>query len=989
MNSTFIQDAATRIINENPTDLDQVFVVFNNRRSGIHMKEFFKQRNGTLFMPRIMGIDDLVEMLGDKKIIPNEFLLFELFAIHQKMNEGKPEADRKFETFEEFIQFAEMMLADFSAIDLYCVDAAGLFGNIKDLKTIGEWDVTGKPLSPQQKKYLAFYKSLYTYYTTLRERLGAKNQAYSGMAYRAVAEDIDNRADSLPCSKIYFVGFNALSKSEEAIIRAFVNRKIGSVITDGDDYYFSNPDQEAGHFLRKHSDLYDNKEDGYTEHFGEKKVIHIVDCPEKVLQTKYAGRILEQMFPKKDSNEEDAADKASATEETALVLADEGLLIPMLNALPEGVEHANVTMGFPFTSTSVHSFAEKLIALFSSQKDGKWYHKTLSDFLSDHVTSLLLQADNLHQIIVDKIAKDKMIYATKEYVLGGLLSQIPDAQEKLGWLFECEPTVDSLFNALRRLADQLRNENIFENDNKEFEAMASLAEMVVYLEGLQQEYGYFDSLSTFEKLYSRLAKRRTISFKGEPLKGLQVLGMLETRNLDFNRIVMLSVNEGQLPSGRSDNTLIPYSLKRHFGLPTYVEKDAVYAYHFYRLLQRANEVYLLFCSSSEGSNNGEPSRYIMQIRTELKSKYPNIEVVNEVLSACSTAPIEKFLPVPEKDKSVLDRLHAMADSEEKDAKKQKGLSPTALSNYIDCPLRFFYDNVLMIREQDDLNDDIGNAELGTCVHKVLENIYKEFVGQKVDPASLVQAKANVETLVNDELAKTLNNGVFGEGRNHFYSVVAQKQVKQFLDKEIEFLKNHTVEIISLELDEGFRYPIELSFDSTKDQKANTIKIYLSGKADRIDCVDHKTIRIVDYKTGRVKGEDMEANFSNLEIHSMKQKWFQVMTYAWIYYNIRKDKLAAEVKAGSMTKEEQLKKQSVPIISGIMPLGNFSLGFVGAKCDGGEELTGGKIESFEKVLRELLAELFDPEKPFEAHAPESGCKFCQWADYCSSAKITKY
>ena len=331
---SFLSEIAQRLLNEYQDSLDKVTVVFNNRRSGLFLRQQFLKLSGEpLFLPRTIGMDILVSELGETEIISNELLLFELFDIHRNLL-GE---NRKYDTFEEFITFGDTMLADFSEIDLYCVNAKQLFSNLHDIKSIGEWDIDSGKLTPFQEKYLLFYNTLYQYYNLLHQRLESQHKAYAGMAYRHVAENIEDILSKRNSNQqVCFVGFNALSTSETRIIQHYIKNGLGKLYTDGDAYYYENEQQEAGHFLRKHHLSFPNI-GNYDDHFAiGKKNITIINCPENILQCKYTGKIIEKELQ---------ANPESKLNQTAIVLADESLLLPMLNSLPKEVKTANITMG--------------------------------------------------------------------------------------------------------------------------------------------------------------------------------------------------------------------------------------------------------------------------------------------------------------------------------------------------------------------------------------------------------------------------------------------------------------------------------------------------------------------------------------------------------------------------------------------------------------------------------------------------------------------
>lgn len=937
--NTFLNEVAQRLLQEHPESLDQVTVVFNNRRPGLFLRRQIEQiHGGTLFLPDIIGIDDLVHEMGKLELVPNEFLLFELFAIHRQLGGDQ----RKYKTLEEFISFGDMMISDFSEIDLYHVDAEQLFTNLYDLKVIGEWNVSDSHLSPQQKEYLDFYKTLYQYYRLLHERLIGQKKAYRGMAYRAVADQIDEIADQMARKHIYFVGFNTLSKCESTIIQALVRRGIATMISDGDAHYFDDERQEAGLLLRQFAQQFLGV-GPFANHFlEEKKTITIADCPENILQAKYAGQLLEKVLKEENST-------ATALEQTALVLADEQLLIPVLNSLPDEVRSANVSMGFPYVLTHVYELTIKVFELYQHSHQGRFHQKELVDLLSDELIAYLTHEPHLHSKLTAYLNEHPIVYADKGDV-GEMLAESKIDCERLMFLFEEENLgPNSLIDILLELEEMLYNCPEMASNRKEREALYCLKQTLDYFTEIQKNYQTIDTLPVLQKVYTRIAKRRSVALYGEPLAGLQILGMLESRNLDFKRIILLSVNEGVLPSGRSNNTLIPFELKRAAGIPTYAEKDAVYANHFYSLIQRAEEITLVYSSESEGMGKGEASRFILQLEEEMgKEPYRSHITFQRVkVSVSNSVPVPVASETGTKTKSIQARLRTMAE---------RGFAPTALNNYRLCPRRFYYENVLSLRESEALNDDMDNSDLGNCVHSILEDIYKIDTDGIIRIETLREQLNKTDALVDEKIGERFRHGHIQEGRNRFMGAVAKIQISNLLKKEIELLKlGNTLKIVQVEEFLESELPIQLHEEE--------IRVKIQGKADRIDIYNNR-LRIVDYKSGRVDDKDLHIKDKAIAEGKISDKWFQVMQYAWIY---------------------RQKHPEVPsIVSGIYPLGSLASGFIEATWEGEAEISQDHFERFEKYLGQIVSDIMNPDIPFDCRPSKDGCKYCPMKAQCSEA-----
>lgn len=940
----FLKETARRLLAAHPNDLHKVMVVFNNHRSGAfmrhHFEEISKAEGRPFFMPRILSISELVSELSNLKIVPNEFLLFELFDIHKSIA-GE---DRKYQTFEEFISFGDMMLSDFSSVDLYRVDAEQLFQNLFDLKQIGEWNVENASGNEIESNYLKFYKSIYQHYTILRERLLERHEAYEGMANRYVADHIDELADRIKSSQVYFVGFDALSACESAIIKTLKNRGIGHMITDGDPYYFDDREQEAGFFLRKHRANGDSDEtEGYPVHFDKEKKITIVSCPENVLQAKYAGLLLDGFKTKKmvEDKKTKMLQEKVVVEDTAVVLADEKLLPAMLNSLPDEAE-ANVTMGIRFTYSAMHALMEKLFSLYDRSSSGQFYHTDILEVLSDSLIGDLLNASGVRASVKAWQLEKKLIRMSAENV-SAMMSELRLEYGPVAFLFEnADLDPNGFLDMAKKLTETLSHSLIGHEDRRELEAAGCLKEILDYFAELQQRYTYIDSLAILRKLYERLASRRTLSYIGEAMSGLQILGVLETRNLDFERVVMLSVNEGMLPAGRSKgNSLIPLSLKRHAGMPTYTEEDAVYAYHFFRFLQRAKEVYLFYCTASEEMGKGEKSRFVMQLQQELAAVYPEIKVEEVILTADTSDKSEEFMDQVEKTDKVMERLKRMAEY---------GFAPTSMSVYLDCPLRFYYEKVLKLKDDEDLEDSLDAAGFGTCVHEVLKHIYDPERGNEITVSRLEAAKPKVPELLKAQFESTLKNGEIEQGLNRYYRQVGEKQILAQLERDIR------------RLNEGKKLHIVQVEQVMKQSISSGVNII--GTADRIDHEDDDPVRVLDYKTGSVDDKHLKMNGVNgLERNDYGKipgKWFQLAVYAWLYYK--------------ETGTTRLKSAIVPL-----RYANRELAF--AQTENSEIFDKETLKAIESLLQNITSEIMDPDVPFKPSEADPKCDYCPMKEFC--------
>jgi RecB family exonuclease len=713
-----------------------------------------------------------------------------------------------------------------------------------------------------------------------------------------------------------------------------VRRGVGHLLCDN-DVYFLEPHQEAGYFLNKHMGDFPEIRPTGPSRFGiGEKHIRVVNCPENILQCKYTGQLLSAHPEWLDPKE---------AESTAIVLADESLLIPTLNALPDTTEpySVNITMGYSYSNSMVHALIGRLFALYRQQDTRGYYHSTLTELFSDRFVGGLLKVSNLRHSSERLMRRDSRIRCSSADIEVLLREAGAEGPTKLLYLFpDHNPTPAECLVIFRQLVTDLVGSDLLEKNLKEKQAVGSLAKILENLSLLMDTYPFVTSTETMEKIYTRIAQRHAISLRGEPLQGLQILGMLETRNLDFKRVILLSANEGVLPSGRGDNTLIPNELKVHFGLPTYVEKDNIYAHHFYRLLQRAEQVYLLYNSENDGLGKGEASRFIRQIENELAPKF-NIPVTQVSVKADATLTIGQPMPEVIKTDAIMRRLREMG---------QSGLSPTSFVDYTECPLKYYYSRVLAIDEQEEMDEDLDASQLGDCIHKVLEDIFKPHCGEPLKQEVLKEALEHLPTYMEQAFKELYSGGRNTEGRNRFLYSVAEAQLRHILRNEMSHLAHGERLTIN---------SVEEKISGHQILDGVTIK----GKIDRVDTLDG-CLRIIDYKTGKLEKKEITYHDGD---EQMPGKWLQLMWYALLYS-----------RKPLSTFHPSLSTLKV----GIYPLRNLRSDVKMATWNDSEEITAEQLKSFESLLQKKVEELMNPALPFTATPSSRACAYCPAKNFCN-------
>lgn len=944
MQTPFLKNLAETILNKYPNSGNRLCVVMPNRRAGLFLKNYLApQYDIPIWAPDIYSIEDFVEEVSGYAA-PD--LLEQLSALYKthctiKGTEALP--------FDDFIGWSKGLVRDFEETDQYLADPVALFGHLSETRAISLWNLDGQPLTEFELNYLAFYRSLSDYYQEYRKLLLAKGLSYHGQTCRMLAENPEKYLACPQWDHLIFAGFNAITPAQVKIFQHLVSTGKAEMLWDADAYYINNPHQEAGHFLRK---LVRDKKLGETpelsDHFATSaRNIHIAGVPGQVGQTMLAGSIVSNII--KETGLE-------VLGKTAVVLADESLLIPLLNAIPQETGPFNVTMGFPLAQSPLFTLMDGILEMHINASDsGKgevaFYHKHLLQVLQHShmqhlvphtaIQEVLRQIRNMKRsfigiVHIDKVQRNNpfleivLQLMQKSDTAGALIHLLQDFIEKL------KPVL-----AARTNTNELQV-------SPESEMLFNIAVIVKRLETLSAEAGLIESPQTLRNLFREAAQTMPVAFYGEPLKGIQVMGMLETRTLDFENIIMLSVNEDNLPSGRSFNSFIPIDIRREFGLPTHHDQQAVYAYHFYRLLQRAQNIWLLYDSEADGLGGGEKSRFISQIIQELNA-YSPLNTLTQI-SPLMDSSLEPSVPlIIQKDETVMARMLQMAE---------KGLSPSRVSQYLNCPMRFYLSGVLGLGETDEVEETIDFRTLGIAVHEVMQQFYEPFKGSFPPEPVYKEAIQNMEAKIARAMEKHYPGGETAQGRNLLIVKVAETWLKRYLKMEAEagYHPGNGDHIIALEKE--LRYALQINYEG------KSLEVRLRGIADRIDRVNQIT-RIIDYKTGKVEAAELKKSpediFSN-EKETVHEKAFQLYFYL----------LMSLHTPGISANPENLS-------AGIITFRKLNDGYLSLNL---QNVTPEEaIEDFENRLKGLLEEMYDPTSPFERTEFKKRCENCLFKVVC--------
>ncbi|MGZ4157466.1 MAG: PD-(D/E)XK nuclease family protein, partial [Bacteroidia bacterium] len=680
---SFLEKTVNYLYDKYGDDISELCIVLPNRRAGLFLKTHLSNNlKKTFWSPEIYATEDFVALLAELEIADSTTLLFELYETVKSV--GKKEV----EDFDEFGKWGQILLSDLNEIDRYLVDASQLFGNLKDIKELEAWSLNAEEgLTDFQKQYLEFWRLLGDYYHDFSNRLLSKHKAYQGLAYRIVADKVEERVNKHPWKKIIFAGFNALNKAEEEIIERLLNSGKAEIIWDTDSYYINNLNQEAGRFIRKYNEFGNFKKlkdrniiFEETLLSNEKKTITVIGAAKNVAQAKVAGNIVTELQK-----------TTGSLQTTALVLADENLLFPVLHSLPDNLQDINVTMGYPLKNTPVAGYFDLVFSLhenglkLANGKDNySFYHGDIIKLLSHPYTAIALAGVG-QDYSVNKVTK---LIQGRNIVFAGL-SMLENIFVELNcekefeimlpifkhWLTPADGLacvhylIDTLKNGI--VLQQTKNEE--SKASLELEYLFAFTKIIKRIQVLMETYPEsVVELKALRSILNQIIRTTTLPFYGEPLMGLQVMGMLETRTLDFENVILLSCNEDILPSGKTVNSFIPFELKRFFGLPTYSDKDAIFSYHFYRLLQRATNIYLLYNTESDALGSGEKSRFLTQLIYELPKVNPNVTIIEQLVNIPVIADKTGNEISIEKTSFVFEKLKA---------KSEFGFSPSLLNTY--------------------------------------------------------------------------------------------------------------------------------------------------------------------------------------------------------------------------------------------------------------------------------------------------------------------
>lgn len=932
--------------------------VFPNRRTGLFFQKYLSEVADTpLFSPTILTINDLFIQLSGKQSADRISMLFTLYDIYIRQSGST-------ETFDEFLYWGEMLLNDFDDIDKYMANARMLFSNVTDLREIeNDFDFLSDEQiaairsfwssfyprgdTPNQQQFLAVWQVLYDLYEEFRATMAAEGKGYEGMIFREVVESMERgESPDLPYEQIVFVGLNALSVSEERFLAQLQKREIADFYWDYVSDKVTDPDNKASYFVSRNLKSFPSSMKLPSEE-KVKTEIEVIGIPSGIGQAKHVYTLLSDWCKEAEMSSEEAL-------RTAVILPDEHLLIPVLNAIPEQIRRINVTMGYPLAGTPVASLIEYILAL---QKNVRYIDRNPLFYFRDVLPVLnhryiLSTSPEIISSLVKEITENNKIYIShteleKTPLLEILFTPVTGVEAFSDYLIK---VLEELNKVMSALSDEEEEDATLRTNDLEQEFIFHYFTTVNRMKEVMKDARIEMKIDTFFRLLKRVTDTITIPFHGEPLSGLQIMGVLETRALDFDRLIILSMNEGIFPQRKAANSFIPYNLRRGFGLPTYEHQDSVWAYHFYRLIERASHVSLLYDTRSNGLQTGEVSRFVHQLHYHYEVPMRDKLVVYNV-SSSKTPP----LAVPKRE-DIMRRLDAYRKG------GSKAISASAINTYLDCPLKFYFSVVEGIREEEEVSETIESDVFGSILHKVMEELYKPFQGKMVT-VDLLKAIRKDTALLTGAIARAFASEFFKTevvrsltGQNYLIGEMIRKYVEKILERD-----GKLTPFVYIESERKINGLISLSDHS---------EIRLKGFIDRVDEV-LDAIRIIDYKSGSgtTTFSSIESLF-NKEEKDRAKAVMQVFMYCWMYAHFTENK-GKTIQPGIYYVRSLFSDPFDPSVYHRIERG---------KSEKVEDFSG-YAQAFEEGLRGCLDEIFNPEIPFTQTPTGKACSYCPFKGIC--------
>ncbi|MET3036769.1 PD-(D/E)XK nuclease family protein [Chryseobacterium sp. NRRL B-14859] len=886
----FLNKIIHELLAQNP-DLSAFNIILPGKRPIVFIRQILEENNYSGFLPNFFTVEELINTIADKQPIQGIPLWLFSYDVFRSLN------FTPYEDFAEFLKWFPTLQKDWDDILKFSDNDQAVLQYMFDEERIKEWAQNlGDDEEVPRKKFLNFWRNMNVFLPELKEKLKERNWATSGMIHETAKAKIESFAEHTP-ENFVFCGFNAFTPVEEKLVRSLLKWNKAQCFFQGDHYYFDDERQEAGKFLRNHKMWKEFDEhrafQWIEDDFNQPKKIKVYEVSGNVTQTKVLPEIFKEINNKTYSN-------------TAVVLLDENLLPASLDVM-HGIESLNITMGFPLKNLSFSNAVKRLFYLQKQLEKNRssYYYRDVFPILEE------LPKSAEDELIINDF-KAKIEERNIVYISGKLLRELLGGLSYFGLLQKATGThayLDELIAFCQRV-------KWLEIDDIQYENVSHFENAFRIIKNQLTPYTIEIKMETLEILINQHINSESIDFQGEPLRGLQIMGLLETRLLNFENVIMLSVNEGKLPLGNSQNTYIPFDIRKFFDLHTFLENDSIYAYHFYRLIQDARNVHLLYNALSSGVNTGEKSRFITQIEMESAHQIEHLIIENSS-EPITTKPIEIS-----KTGIVMERLQ----------KWKEKVSASHLTSYLYNPIDFYLSKILNTSETDEIEEELSVKNYGNLVHYSLQEVYEVLKGKVLKESDLQKSVKAIDQYINIAIEKLKHQPEFYEkGMNYIHKAIAKKVIENILNHDLELIKQgNKLEIID----------IERRFENVEFYLEGNDKISFFGFIDRIDKLNG-TLRIIDYKTAKIKNLNVkidEDNVSEYFHNSDRKQALQLCIYHYVVQHLPEF-------------------WGFPIETGIWSFAEAKKGMVPLQFDKGD------IDEAMKSVKSLILEILNPDISF--------------------------
>ncbi|ARS35017.1 PD-(D/E)XK nuclease family protein [Pontibacter actiniarum] len=965
---TFLELTAKYVYEKYKENISDLCVVLPSRRASFFFKTALAQAApDPIWSPEVYAMEDFIRSLSKTDVLEPINLQLELFDL---MREQDPKLD-----FDNFVTWAGTLLEDFSRIDQNLVATDKLFEYLGEAKALERWDpkFLGKELSPTLKKYFSLWDNIEKTYHNLQRRLLDKKQAYTGMAFRKVAETIEQIARTSECHQFIFIGLNSLTRSEEKIIRTLLKYEKAEVLFDSDDFYMEGDSpNRAGGFLRSYKSTWGMPEWRWQQNLlqTDTKEINVIGVANASMQGKLAGQLLQEIRQQ---------DKHA---QTAIVLPDETLLLPVLHSIPEDVPTYNVTMGLSFRGTPLFNLIDLLFEVHltgvtqlqaSGYKVYQYHHLSVTKllthpFIRRYELYLGDQPEKARYHGMIQQVLDKMVQENKVLITAQELIELSQHHPLFETLFRTWRDCDDIIVAMYELIELLREVYTHGRNSIETEYLYIFYTLVKRLDTIFDCREHKISVRSFRKFLYELISQTRLPFSGEPISEVQIMGMLETRALDFENLIILSVNENVLPAPKRQESLMPYDVLREFGLPTYAETEGTMAYNFYRLLQRAKKINLLYVLPSDTYGSGEKSRFILQLQNDLALRNPNI-TFRDLTASVELQETRKYSEdiIIEKTPETLTALRA---------ELERGLYPSHLNMYINCSLQYYFTRIAKMQEVDEVEEQLGADQFGTIVHQVLEDFFRPHE-QSGDPLLAGHVEQMLQALpdkVKREFSKVTLGAKPERGMNYLLYKVAVEVLEKYLQK-LKDSDELPLYVLRLEQTLATTLPVQVGNE--------VVNVRIAGKADRIDLTGPE-LRVIDYKTGKVEQNQLRVKPEDVSLHFLTDQKYGKARQLWLYEYVLK-RVLEEQPETILRRAGHISPQSIQPKSGILSFRNLEPGVLSSEFNF-TEADGATPKDFvaasEELLGDFVRRMLDPEEPIRKTQDLDVCQWCAYRGICA-------